>query len=253
MSGRCNPAPNGCVLLLNNPIMKKAILPFLLVLAGLLLCVVQTSLAQIIVLPIAGITGVSAGGNLELEIEKGDYELRIHGDSDALKSLEIAIEDGMLEIKSTRRMVGMQVHSVDKIVIQLPALENLKLTGASSATIRGFDHADMFIMLTGASEVVGEKINVGAVKFDLSGAVSAEIKGSAQTVVANITGASSFDAEKYKVTDMTLTISGAGQADVAVSDKLFVTINGVGRVNLHTKPETLVKRINGAGRIEEDF
>lgn len=228
--------------------MKKPILPFLLLLSFMLLCIVGISRAQN-KLPLEGITGVSIKGPYDIVIKKGAAELKLDGDEEGFRNIEISIEDGILEIGSARRKFGIGLGSVNGIQISLPELHYLKLAGAGSAQVSGFDNEQLFISMQGAASGSFE-LDVKVVKIDVSGAGSLELTGSAETVVANVSGAASFDAPDYQVKDMMLNLSGAANSEVNVTQKFQVTINGLGNVVYRGKPYVVIKRINGAGKIE---
>ncbi|MFN3530107.1 MAG: GIN domain-containing protein [Bacteroidia bacterium] len=229
--------------------MKKPSLPFLLVLGSLLLCLVGISRAQTS-LPLNGITGVSIKGPYDMVIKKGAAELKIEGTEDELQNIEISIEDGILEIGASKRRLGIGITSVNGIEISLPELHYLKLAGAGSAEVSGFNNEQLFIHMQGAASGAFD-LNVSVVKIDIAGAGSLEIKGSAATVVANVSGAASVEATEYTVKDMMLNLSGAASSEVNVTQKLQVTINGIGNVVYRGKPDVVIKRIHGAGKIEE--
>lgn len=232
----------------NHP-MKKPFLPILLVLVGLLFCLAHNALAQTTVLPIDGITSIHLRGGMEVELKKGPAEMRLEGGEEALKNVELTIEDGTLEISGAKKKFGVPVVS-DKITISLPNLESLKISGAAEVTGGGFDNETLFLAINGVGSADLE-LNVKILKLDVSGTGSLELEGKAETVVINLSGAASIEAENYTVENMTLVMSGAGSAEVNVSKQLDVNISGVGVVSYKGEPEVLRKRISGAGKIEQ--
>lgn len=229
--------------------MKKPFLPILLVLVGLLFCLAHNALAQTTVLPIDGITSIHLRGGMEVELKKGPAEMRIEGGEEALKNVELTIEDGTLEISGAKKKFGVPVVG-DKITISLPNLESLKISGAAEVTGGGFDNETLFLAINGVGSAELE-LNVKILKLDVSGTGNLELEGKAETVVINLSGAASIEAENYTVENMTLVMSGAGSAEVNVSKQLDVNISGVGVVSYKGEPEVLRKRISGAGKIEQ--
>ncbi|MBA4305086.1 MAG: hypothetical protein C0424_12725 [Sphingobacteriaceae bacterium] len=229
--------------------MKKPIVPFLLVLVGLIFCLAHSTWAQTTVLPLNGITGLHLRGGMEVELKKGPAEMRLSGGEENLKNLELSIENGVLEISGAKKKFGMPVVG-DKIIISLPSLESLKISGAAEVTGGGFDNETLFMAINGFGSAILD-LNVKILKFDVSGTGNVELAGKAETVVINLSGAASIEAENYDVENMTLVMSGAGSAEVNVSKQLDVNISGVGVVSYKGEPEVLRKRISGAGKIEQ--
>lgn len=199
-------------------------------------------------LPLTNVNGVVVKGTLTVQIEKGAGELLIYGEKEAVAKLDISIEDGILQLHSGKGKFGLS--SVDKVVIKLPELETLKLSGAAEVNASGFTNEELFVYVAGAGSC-DLNIDVPIVKLDVSGAAEIEMQGTAQTVVINLSGAASFDAEDYLVRDMTLVLAGAAAAEVNVSGQLDVNISGVGSVEYKGEPKVLRKRISGAGVVEQ--
>lgn len=229
--------------------MKKPIIPIFIVLCGLLFCLAITTAAQTTVLPLSGINGLHLRGGMEIEIKKGPAEMRIEGGEESLKNMELSIENGVLEISAAKKKFGVPVVD-DKIIISLPELEQLKISGAAEVTGGGFENETLFISINGVGSAELE-LNVKILKLDVSGTGSVELSGKAETTVINLSGAASIEAENYTVENMTLVMSGAGSAEVNVSKQLDVNISGVGAVSYKGEPEVLRKRISGAGKIEQ--
>lgn len=229
--------------------MKNPSLSFFFVLTGMVLFLYQHALSQTTVLPLNGIKGLYLRGGMEVELKKGPAEMRLEGGEDALKNIELTIEDGNLEISGAKKTFGIPVVG-DKIIISLPELESLKISGAAEVTGGGFDNETLFLAINGVGSAELE-LNVKILKLDVSGTGNLELEGKAETVVINLSGAASIEAENYIVENMTLVMSGAGSAEVNVSKQLDVNISGVGAVGYKGEPEVLRKRISGAGKIEQ--
>jgi len=229
--------------------MKKPILPILIVLSGLLICLASAAFAQTS-LPLSGISNVVVRGAITVSIEKGAGQLQIFGNPESLKTIDISIEDGILQISGVKGKFGMSTSKIEKIAIKLPSLESLKLSGTAEVSANGFDNESLFVNVTGAGSCA-LNITVPAVKLDVSGAADIEMEGSAETVVINLSGAAAFEAENYLVKNMTLILAGAAVAEVNVSEMLDVNISGFGSVEYKGDPKVLRKRISGAGVVEQ--
>jgi len=77
------------------------------------------------------------------------------------------------------------------------------------------------------------------------------LDGAVDELVANMTGASDLRAEALQTKIAELSVTGAGDARVAVSDTLKVSITGAGKVEYIGNPPHIEREITGAGSIPE--
>jgi hypothetical protein len=77
------------------------------------------------------------------------------------------------------------------------------------------------------------------------------LDGAVDELVANMTGASDLRAEALQTKIAELSVTGAGDARVAVSNTLKVSITGAGKVEYIGNPPHIEREITGAGSIRK--
>jgi hypothetical protein len=64
-----------------------------------------------------------------------------------------------------------------------------------------------------------------------------------------LSGNGNIESEILKSTSSTISLSGSGNCSVDASDRMTIDITGSGNVYYHTKPELLIGKIKGKGKI----
>lgn len=121
-----------------------------------------------------------------------------------------------------------------KLAITLPVLEAMHLSGASRATIGGFDSDRPFRLDTsGASRLEGS-IKAGDAGFELSGASTVKLQGSARVANLNASGASTLELADFAVT----------------GDKLTAEADGASTLRLRGSARAAVLKASGASHLK---
>jgi len=196
--------------------------------------------------------GIEVGNTYELNIQAGDnYQITAIGNDSDLNNLEIKLADQNLVIKNKNPLAFCFfcfTHPV-KINLTMPELKLLDLSGASKATVAGFNSKDLRIKLSGASyadlNLTSEKISLG-----LSGASKIILNGNAENLEAEASGASRISALGLPVRYATLDLSGASFAEVNSSDSLEVNASGASKVDYYGNPK-VISDLSGASQVNK--
>ncbi len=120
--------------------------------------------------------------------------------------------------------------------ITLPDLEGLNLSGASQATIPGFDFDHAFhAVLSGASIVIAT-MNTGNVDISLSGASRITLEGYGEDLGINASGASMVELGDFEAVDADVVLSGASSATINISGTLNANLSGASRLYYYGNP-----------------
>ena len=138
------------------------------------------------------------------------------------------VRDKVLHVRTTRSV--RPTHSI-KLELTSKALEGASFSGASRLNAHQLSGPKFYLETTGASNVV--------------------LDGAVDELVANMTGASDLRAESLQTKIAELSVTGAGDARVAVSDTLKVSITGAGKVEYIGNPAHIEREITGAGSIRK--
>jgi len=148
---------------------------------------------------------ISMGGAIRAEIHVGDpQEVKVRYDN-IMGNVVTEVKDGVLTLR------GEGDHSA-KVVISVPSLDELNMTGAC--------------------------------KVDIDGAV--------ENLRADISGASRLDAEDLSVQDLHINVSGASKAEMSVTGTLWAQASGASKIIYHGDPQVSQRLCIGASCIQQN-
>jgi hypothetical protein len=107
-----------------------------------------------------------------------------------------------------------------RVSVTMPTMRSLNLTGATQATVRGFnDLNELDVNLVGAVEADLE-LEADHLDIDLTGASVLTLRGQANRLEADVNSASRLDAFGLRTEEAIVSASSAGEANVNVSNRL---------------------------------
>ena len=198
------------------------------------------------------------GFSINVSVDRAVFEYLVvekRGDT-----LYLGLENGNTYLDTTQRAT-----------IEMPALEELSLSGASRATVgvfvgakslelklSGASRADVAtdtlenasFDLSGASRVTGS-IGAATFKLKLSGASSANLEGSAPQMEIDGSSASTADLKDLPATDVKVDLSGASTAFIDVADRIDATLKGGSVVTFLGDPKLGNIDLSGASTIRK--
>jgi hypothetical protein len=250
------------VYLFGDELMKK--FTIFLLLLGLVLCMLAT------ITGCSGTFGSPVSGNghtetrpfdftgfnrleisnaFEVEITKSDsFSIGVTADSNLFEYLDIRKFGTTLHIGLQKNHTYF--NTTQRAVLTMPDLRGLNVSGASNAHTVGFNSTTALeleasgasrleladiragntnIEVSGASRILGKLVMAGG-NFNVSGASSLELEGTAENITADISGASSGKLEDFAMVDIDITVSGASNATITVSGKLDANVSGASRL-----------------------
>jgi hypothetical protein len=171
---------------------------------------------------------IETGGAFRVEWNSGAPSASITVDENLIQYVEMEVRDKVLHVRTTRSV--RPTHSI-KLTLTSNALEGASFSGASRLNAHQLSGTKFYLETTGASNVV--------------------LDGAVDELVADMTGASDLRAESLQTKVAALSVTGAGNARVAVSDTLKVSITGAGKVEYIGNPAHIEREITGAGSIRK--
>jgi hypothetical protein len=142
-------------------------------------------------------------------------------------TLMIGLEPGRL---STVRRATLEAE------VTMPELTGVELSGASQATISGFESAKpLDVEASGASELRGD-IEAADARFHISGASQVTLTGSAEDLTVEASGASRVDLSDFDVADADIELSGASRATVSANGRLDARASGASELTYLGSP-----------------
>jgi hypothetical protein len=171
---------------------------------------------------------VETGGAFRVEWKSGAPSASITVDENLMQYVEMEVRDKVLHVRTTR---SVRATRSIRLALTSNALEGASFSGASRLDAHQLSGPKFYLETTGASNVT--------------------LDGAVDELVANMTGASDLRAEALQTKIAELSVTGAGDARVAVSDTLKVSITGAGKVEYIGNPPHIEREITGAGSIRK--
>lgn len=176
---------------------------------------------------------IDVGGAFIVTVREGD-SFNVTADSDSqdnIDDLDIDVKGETLEIEYRDKFSFSRRNERTRIIITMPKLEGLDLSGASTVKVIGFKdkNQDIDISLTGA---VKAAIDVDARNVDLNatGAANADFRGSAEKMDMDITGACHIDARKMEINDVKAEATGASHIELGKVRNLNSNTSGASKI-----------------------
>jgi hypothetical protein len=171
---------------------------------------------------------VETGGAFRVDWKSGAPSASITVDENLMQYVEMEVRDKVLHVRTTRSV--RPTRSI-RLALTSNALEGASFSGASRLDAHQLSGPKFYLETTGASNVT--------------------LDGAVDELVANMTGASDLRAEALQTKIAELSVTGAGDARIAVSDTLKVSITGAGKVEYIGNPPHIEREITGAGSIRK--
>ena len=178
--------------------------------------------------PVVEFSKIEITGGFQVEWTSGKPALNLTTDENLLALIQTTVSDGTLQIMPTNSVSptkGM------KIILSSASLAEVHLTGGNSFK---------------AGSLAGENFKViseGASAIDVAGAVT--------NLEATLTGASSLRAKTLVSANTSLSLVGASSAEVNATEKLKISMQGMGSVIYSGNPKTVEKDVSGLGTIRQ--
>ena len=176
---------------------------------------------------------VEAGGAFIVTIRKGDtYSVTANSDDqEELDDLDLTIDANTLQISHKDKFSFNNRHHTVRFNITMPSLEGIDFSGASTIKVIGFKdkNQDLDIELTGASKAAID-VEVRRVNFNASGASKADLRGSADKMEMDISGACHIDATRMEINQVKADANGASRASFGKVKDLNSSTSGASKI-----------------------
>ena len=218
---------------------------------------------------INGFVNVAAGGYFDVEIVQADtFRVSISADDFAHILVEKANDTLIIRYRGIDCFAIF--HSQPQARIAMPSLAKLVLSGASKGKMQGFNstnnleltlsgasHLEAFnistgslgIKLEGASGLTGDIKASGDAKFEVAGAGKLDLKGAANKIILQSSGASKVALDKFPAQNADVEISGASTCTVNLNGKLNADVTGASSLHWSGTPLMGDIQISGASKL----
>lgn len=193
---------------------------------------------------------------IDVEVRKSSdntYSVLVRGESDNLdavylnqvgKTLEVNFKDGDWKWWSKQNMGRIQ------LIISMPELTQLSISGTTKGEISGFDQKQMDISVVGMSELY-MNVQAESLNIEVSGASKLTLSGGGSELNAEIVGASTLDGFDFKAKEANVEVTGASTAHVSAEKQLNAEAVGMSTIKYRGKPK-INKEETGMSKIQAE-
>lgn len=167
-------------------------------------------------------------GNVTVQ-QTGKESLTISAEDNLLPLLESSVTNGILSIGTINNTDINPTKSID-FAIAVKSLENFNMTGVGHIEAKGIQGKHLAIALTGVGDM--------------------SIEGAADSLDLNLEGVGNYDGKGFKTKQATVHSKGVGSAVLNASDRLDVSVSGIGAVEYIGSPK-VQKSGEGLGQIKQ--
>ena len=176
--------------------------------------------------------------------------IEVEGDDNLLSYIETNVENGKLNIKTTKS-VNLRSKNRITIYVSLKKLTGIFLSGSGDIMgVGNFSNdgkTDFKISGSGSIKVSFDKMNTAEIVISGSGNIG--LVGSASTVNVKISGSGNADCSALICEDATAHVSGSGNVKLYTNRSIDASISGSGNVQYKGAAYDIKKHISGSGRV----
>ncbi|RED99443.1 PspC domain-containing protein [Marinoscillum furvescens] len=204
--------------------------------------------------PFENFDEIKVASLMDVEIIQGEnWQVTLRGGDDELDDVYLNQIGDALEVKFREdNWKWWNDQGVEKIslLVTMPELEYLELTGACEGEVKGFTNKEMSFNLVGASKLYAN-VNPEELEINLMGASQMEVRGSSRYLEANVVGASKLQAHSLEAERAEVTAAGASTAEVFASGELDIEAVGVSKVKYRGTNNVSIRE-EGMSKVERD-
>jgi len=182
------------------------------------------------------------------------YRVTVTADDNLVEYLQVTKTGERLQVGLKPDYVYVSTHL--KVVVTMPDLHSLDISGASAGFIEGFNSShDLAATVSGVSSLDLVDISCGNIDFDvsgvsgitgdisaanarftISGAGRVQLAGSALDLIADASGASRVELGSFIVNNADVSLSGASYGTVQLSGRLDADLSGLSHLTYIGEP-----------------
>jgi hypothetical protein len=189
---------------------------------------------------------VEVSNTYEFEIVKADsFGISLTADEGLFKNLKVTNDGGILKVTHSKHIGWKFRLSRPSVKIAMPVINGLRVTGAVTGYISGFDSREDFrLEMNGASRVTAD-MTAGNMQFHIRGACGVEARGSAESLVIDVNGACELDMKDFTAHNAAIRLNGTSKCTIKVDGRLDARLAGVSFLNWIGDPDMGEIRASG--------
>lgn len=199
----------------------------------------------------ANFNSISIAGPFHVQIKQGNsHQVSVRGNKKEINRLEIEENGGELTISSEDRTISFfEDREPVLIMITVPNLRNLELTGAIKADVLGINTDELDLELSGATKAAIQ-VRAKTVRADIAGASSTRFTGTTNRFEVDAAGACKINADQLRASDVIIEAAGVTKANVYATASLNADASGASSITYKGNPATTQINAGGASKVQ---
>ena len=193
-------------------------------------------------------------GPYKVNIVRGEkYRVVLNGTEPYMEKADVSQDGNKISIRYNDDD-DLKLHRYNRkvtIKIMCPNLSDVRLLGAVTGNISGFEEDELYIRLDGTSEVELD-VDVYSLDVKLSGAAELDITGTGRKLNANISTASFLNTYNYMAEIVSLKASGASKARIYATEELEIEASLVSEVKYRGGAKVSKVKSSSFSNVRED-
>jgi hypothetical protein len=192
---------------------------------------------------------VDGAGQVRLVQGERD-EVFVPGDAEAQREVGVRLVGNRMKIDLPGGWKFWNNGSGTQVEVRVRHLSRLMMSGANDVVAPGpFSGDQLSISLAGTGVARFDQLQVGSLRFEISGAGEGQLAGKVDQLSLSVSGKGKIGAEQLRADSADVSISGVANAVLWTVHALRVRISGAGHVDYWGQP-TLSKSISGFGSVD---
>lgn len=191
---------------------------------------------------------IELDGELGVQVRRADeFRVVVSIDSNLLDNVKTRVRDRTLLIDNNVNLADYV--SAPHVIIDMPELRSVRLTGSGDLRAEGFDDARSLRFDQHGSGDLRFSGSATRIEARLSGSGDLHLSGSADFLDIEVHGSGDVDARGLDAAGARLEINGSGDIDATVNGEVDAEINGSGDINLYGEVDLIRSDEDGSGDI----
>ena len=173
-------------------------------------------------------TKVEAGSGMLLKIDQSSsYSIEVNAEKEDFEYLKVEKKGITLKIYIDKN--NYRKHGDIKVIIQMPALKGLDLSGGAQGKLSMKISDDFESELSGGAEISGN-LSCSDLNLEISGGSVVSLSGSGKNLSADASGGSIYHLKDFSVKDVNVDLSGGSRLEIQMNGTLDVDASGGSKV-----------------------
>ncbi len=170
---------------------------------------------------------IDVSGVFQVEVvAQKDFSVQVEADDNLLEFIRTEVNDGVLEISTTKRIKSSNGL---KVRISAPDIEKLEVSGVAKVNVSDLKNPVFHVDTSGASKI--------------------ELAGVTDKLEIEVSGAAQIEAENLKARAATVDSSGASKINIFATESVRADASGASKITYAGGATDVVKKTSGASSV----